>query len=284
VAAAVSAVEALQEQVGLGLEGWYAPYARGLAEQGEARIEAWHEAARRAAWGRRHPLPTGATPGEPALPEPPGVDIHTELLRELVTAGRHAEAIALVEQRATASAVPSRARIDAGRLKLRAVSFRGGERLPSVVRAEISEWLAPMIVHPPLEPVWRPPRGTIALRSFVLDGQLHLYLVPPEGEVKALASPTVPWLERVVAHRPQPTPGGTKRKPPDERWEEVGHLFGRAFGLIDDAERVYWVPTGPFVGVPLEDVPFPGNKTIGEVTSVLTLESLSQSGGPVAPR
>ncbi|MCP4870059.1 MAG: hypothetical protein GY898_15220 [Proteobacteria bacterium] len=278
VAAAADAVEALQEQVGLELEGWYAAYAHGLAASGDERIAFWIEAARRYQWTWDHGIGWPRTAGEPTLLEPRRVDVREELLRALVAAGRHEEAVALFERIIRLMGSPPQPRVAAGRRQMREVSFRGGERLPSDVRAEIKAWLDPLIVIDELPPVPRTRPGTLGIRAFVLDGHVRIYLVPPEGEVEIIAAPSVEWLERIAAHRPK------KRKKADEHWLELGHLFGRVAARLDEAEVVYWAPAGPFRDIPFGEVPVPGNKTMDDITTVRTTIALSAPGVQFAPR
>ncbi len=268
----VASVEALQAQVGLELEGWYAAYARGLAAaSGTAvRIEAWTDAARRLEWTMRHPLRGTPAPGEPPLPEPPAPDVHEALLRELVAADRYADAVALVEHVAAIEEQPPSPKLDADRKLMRAVSFRGGERHPEEVRAEIRRRVEMQMLIYEAPEAWTPPEGTVGLRAILLADHVHLVLVTADGARK-LNTPSVDWLERVLPHRPKTK---RQRRKPDARWMEVGHLFGGTYEVLKAADTIRWVPAGPFVGVPLEEVPL-GGTTIGELATVVTATSLA---------
>lgn len=299
VPAAVEAIEALQEQAGLTREGWQAPWARGLAASGAARIEAWREAAGRLEWSLTHPLPDDRVPGEPPVASPDPLRLHRPLIEELIGAGQHAEALDVAERaraiRRLALLPPGRSdpALEELRLQIRAVSFRGGERPPAEVRAELAGPLEELLASETqaidglpegrrllarIEGLgdWRPPEGTLVLACFEIGDLVHIVLLDSSG-VTRVAEPDRGWLTRQVrSWRAGPRARKLRRRQAPGLGE-LGHLLGKIGGRLIEAERVLWVPAGPLAEVPLAAVPLPDGRPMVDVAEVLTFPSVREA-------
>ena len=304
-AAAVDAVAALQEQVGLAHEGWQAAWARGLAATGGDRIAAWQEAIARVEWGLTHPLTDLRVPGEPPLRPGDPLWRHRLLLEELSAGERHAEALQVAERMRAVSRLrlAPRVAVDPAleelRLQLRAVSFRGGERPPAEVREALAGPLSDLLEQEAtaLEALpegkrllariegagdWRPPDGTLVLACFEVGERVHIVRVESSG-VTRVAEPDRRWLARQVeAWRSSPPVRVRGRRSRPASLQELGHLFGKIAGRLIEADRVVWVPAGPLSEVPLAAVPLPDGRPIADVAEVLTFPSLREVALPEA--
>lgn len=303
MAAAVAAIEALQEQTGMGDDGWQAAWARGLAASGDERFAAWQEATRALEWTLAHPLPDDRVPGEPPPQVVDPLRLHRRLLAELTDAGRHAEALDVAERmravtRMTLTPPRHDPALDAVRLRMRDASFRGGERAPAEVRAELAGPLAELRAADDqaidalpegqrllarVEGVghWRPPDGTLALVCFSVGEQVHIVLVDGDG-VTRVAEPDAKWLERQVRAWQDAPPLPKRRRDHRSGFDELGHLFGKNSGRLIEADRIVWVPAGPLALVPLAAVPLPDSRPIGDVAQVLTFPSLRAASLPAS--
>jgi tetratricopeptide (TPR) repeat protein len=287
---AVAAIVALEEQTGLALEGWQGAWARGLAAEGDARRSAWLEAADRLDRFALLPLPDGRAPGEPPLPPSPWPDPREALLQELTATGRLEEAIDRVERRralelAALARPESPTRLTELRKAMRYASFRGGERTPAEIRAELTPLLEQQIEAHTALPAgldgWRPPAGTVVLYAFEVGEQVHLVLIEESGFTR-LAEPDAAWIARVLDSwrtAPEEKKCRKRRKRRDEVERvglgELGHLFGKVAGRLADAERILWIPDGPLRDAPLAEIPLPDGRPIGDVAEVVTARSIA---------
>ncbi len=304
---AVAAIAALQEQVGLTRDGWQAAWARGMATSGAARIEAWQEATRAMEWALTHPLPDDRVAGEPP-PEPIDPErLHRELLAELVAAGRWREALDVAERirairrLALDAQRPTGSELQRVRTRMREVSFRGGERPPAEVRAELSGVLEELFAAEEAAVAALPeglrlltrieglsdeplPPGTLGLVCFLRGEQVYIVLLDGD-EVTKVSSPGVQWLGRMLQawHDAPPKKKRKRRRPVHDHATELGHLFGKVGMRLAEAERIVWVPAGPLEQIPLEGIPLPDGRLIGDVTPVRTFASLREATLPPAP-
>jgi tetratricopeptide (TPR) repeat protein len=287
-AAAVQAITALQEQVGLEHEGWQAAWARGLAASGHDRVAAWQEATLAVEWGVTHPLTELRVPGEPPSRPRAALWQHHRLIEELTDGGQHREALDVAERvraigrRSLAPPAAPAPAIEELRLQMRAASFRGGELPPAEVREALA---APLRLLLDQEAAaidglpegrrllariegsgdWRPPEGTIVLACFEVGDQVHIVRVDGEG-VTRVAEPDRGWLERqLAAWRAGPKVRARRRRGHASGLAELGHLFGSIAGRLIDADRIVWVPAGPLAQIPLAAVPLPDGRPLADV-------------------